>query len=136
MASGGDIKEITCNHPTLGTSVFAVKSAEDSEYDLGGFKSSDDENQTAGNGEMIDQMNNTRWSFSAPVVWDMNNRDDLAVLKKLMGSPVLGDWTITHINGVVHGGKGKPVGELKGNGNAATIDLKVSGSGELRKIVG
>ena len=136
MAVAGDIIEITVNHPTLGTASFFPKAAEDSEYDLGGFASDDDENGITGSGEMIDKINNRRWSFGAPIAWDMNVRDDLSILKKLQASPVLGDWTITHINGVVHGGKGKPVGALTGNGNAGTIDLKVAGSNGMKKIIG
>lgn len=136
MAVGGDIIEVTYNHPTLGTGVFYPKSAEDTTYNLGGFRSNDDNQAVTGSGEMLDQINNSRWSFEVPCAWDMNNRDDLEKASALAASPVLADWTITHINGVVHGGSGKPVGDLEGNSNAATFTLKVAGSGQLKKIVG
>lgn len=135
MAVGGDILEITYNHPTLGSGVIFPKASEDSTFDLGGFRSNDDANMVAGNGEMIDQINLARWSFEVAVAWDMNTREDLEKLNDLAADPVLADWTFSHINGTVYGGTGKPVGDLSGNGNAATFTLKVSGGGKLKKIV-
>lgn len=134
MAVGGDIRELTYQHPTLGSGVIFAKAAEDSTFDLGGFRSNDDANMVDGGGNMIDQINQVRWSVETTVSWDMNNRDELSKLVELAGSPVQADWTISHINGTVYGGKGKPVGDLQGNGNAATFTLKVSGGGALKKI--
>jgi hypothetical protein len=134
MAVGGDLIEIRCNHPVLGTVAFFAKSAEESTFNLGGFISNDDENGVTGSGEMIDQISNTRWSFSTVCAWDMNTRDDVDKAAKLAASPILGDWTISHINGVVYGGKGKPVGAVEGGGLAATFELKLAGSGQLKQI--
>ena len=136
MAVGGDILEITFNHPTVGTGVILPKANEDSTFDLGGFRSNDDANMVAGNGEMIDQMNRVRWSLEAVIAWDMNIRGDLEKLVELAESPVEAEWTITNINGTVYGGTGKPVGDMQGNGNAATFPLKISGGNKLKKIVG
>ena len=136
MAVGGDITEITYNHPTLGTGVIFPKAAEDSTYDLGGLRSSDDDNMVDGGGNMIDQMNRRRWSFEVLVAWDMNGRQDLEKLTDLAASPVQSVWTFTHINGTVYGGTGKPVGDMQGNGNQATFTLKVGGGSLLKKIVG
>lgn len=133
---GGDILEITFNHPTLGTGILFPKAAEDSTFDLGGKRSNDDANMIDGSGAMIDQINLVRWSFEQTIAWDMNTREDVGRLSELAGDPVLADWTITHINGTVWGGKGKPVGDVQGNGNAATFTLKLGGSGRLKKIVG
>jgi hypothetical protein len=135
MAVGGDIIEITYNHPTLGSGVIFPKASEDSTYDLGGFRSNDDASMIDGGGNMIDQLNRVRWSFEVAVAWDMNNRSDLDKLTELSGSPVQSEWTFSHINGTVYGGTGKPVGDMQGNGNAATFTLKVSGGGKLKKIV-
>ena len=52
---GGDILEITFNHPTLGSGIIFPKAAEDSTFDLGGFRSNDDAAGVDGSGEMIDQ---------------------------------------------------------------------------------
>ena len=133
-AIGGDIIEITYNHPTLGSGVIYPKAAEDSTFDIGGFRSSDDANMIDGAGQMIDQMNRTRWSVETTVAWDMNTGLTLERLTELTQSPVFADWTVTHINGTIYGGKGKPVGDLQGNGNAATFTFKLAGGGELKKI--
>jgi hypothetical protein len=135
-AVGGDILEITFNHPTLGTGTWFGKAAEDSEFDLGGFRTNDDENQVDGGGRMIHQMNQVRWSADLVISWDANVSNELDQATNLAGDPVSADWTISHSNGTVWGGKGKPVGDIKANGNEATIELKLSGGGKLRKIVG
>lgn len=135
-AIGGDITEITYNHPTLGSGVIFPKSDEDSEYDLGGLRSADDEGMVDGSGAMIDKMNRKRWSFGVAVAWDMNGREDLEKITEMAGHPVPADWTFSHINGTVYKGTGKPVGDYKGNGNQATFPLKVSGGGRAKKIVG
>ncbi len=135
MAVGGDIIEITFNHKTLGSGTVFPKAAEDSTFNLGGFRSNDDANMVDGGGNMIDQMNNTRWSLETTVAWDMNDEKTLEKLSELAESPVLADWTLSHVNGSVYGGKGKPVGDLSGNGNAATFPLKLAGGGKLKKII-
>ena len=45
----------------------------------------------------------------------------------MAGDPQEADWTITHYNGTVWGGKGAPVGDVQGATNAATFTLKISG---------
>ena len=136
MPVGGDILEITFNHPTIGSGTIYPKSTEDSTFNLGGFRSEDDMAKIAGDGSMIDTINRVRWSFEIPATWDQNSANELDKLIELAESTVETDWTISSINGTVWGGKGKPVGELPGNGNAATITLKLSGGGRLKKIVG
>lgn len=133
-AIGGDILEITYNHPKHGSGTIFPKAAEDSTINLGGLRSADDANMVTGNGEMIDQMNNTRWSVETVVAWDMNVRAELEKLNDLAGDPVPASWTFTHVSGVIYGGSGKPVGELGGNGNQATFQLKVAGGGKLKKL--
>lgn len=136
MAVGGDIEEISFNHPTLGTATFFPKSGEDSTFDEGGFRTSDDANMIAGGSEMIRQVNRVRWSLECPIAWDMNTRSDIKKLRDLAKDPVEATWTISHINGTVWSGKGVPVGDIQGNGNQATATLKIAGGGELVKIVG
>ena len=136
MAVGGDIIEIQYNHATLGTATIFAKADSDSNFDLGGYRSDDDAGGITGSGEMIDKITNKRWSFDVEVAWDMNTRTDLEKINALAASPVQADWTFSHINGAVYKGKGKPVGDYAGNGNAATFTLKVSGGGKLEKISG
>jgi hypothetical protein len=136
MAVGGDLSEITFNHPTLGSGTLFVKVNEDSGFDTGGFRSEDDESGLDSGGNMIDVMTQKRWSVEAVVAWDMNVREDLENVVAMAESQELSQWTIAHINGVVYQGTGKPVGDLKGAGKAATFPLKLSGGGKLRKISG
>lgn len=133
MPTGGDILEITYNHATLGTGVIFPKSNEDSTLNLGGFRSEDDENMIDGGANMIDKINRTRWSAEFTVAWDMSKDLTLEKLVALAGSPVLATWTITHINGSVYVGTGKPVGDIAGNGNNATLPLKIAGGSVLKK---
>jgi hypothetical protein len=135
-ATGGDIVEISYNHPTLGSGILSPKSAEDSTFDLGGYRGDDDANKVDGAGRTIRTLNRVRWSFEGPVSWDANISNELETLKKLAGDPVEADWTITSINGTVWKAKGAPVGDLQGSGQDATIDLKISGGGVMEKISG
>lgn len=133
MPVGGDILEITYNHPTLGNGVIFCKAAEDSTFDLGGVKSNDDAGGIDGGGRMITQLNRVRWSVSVTVAWDMQLNLDLEKLTALAGSPLDATYTISHINGAIYSGTGRPVGDVAGNGNAATFSLKLAGGGELKK---
>ncbi len=133
MPVGGDITEITYNHPTLGSGVIFIKAAEDSTFNLGGVRSNDDMNGIDGGGRMITQLNRQRWSVDVTVAWDMNVNLDLEKLSALAGDPLDADYTISHINGSIYGGTGRPVGDIAGNGNAATFPLKLSGGGVLKK---
>jgi hypothetical protein len=77
MATGGDIIEITFNHPSIGSGTLFPKAGEDSTYNTGGFRSADDDNMIDGAGNMIDKINRTRWSFEALLSWDANIAQDL-----------------------------------------------------------
>ena len=128
---GGDIVEITYTHPTIGSGSFFPKAAEDSEYNLGGIRSDDDANGISGDGGIILKQNRTRWHFMIKCAWDANNRHDLETAIALTGSNVPAKYTFSHSNQTVYQGEGWPVGDLLGNGNTATFDLKISGSGKL-----
>lgn len=136
MPIGGDIIEVTYNHPTIGSGTINVKAAEDSTYETGGLRSNDDDNSITGNGSMIDQMNRVRPFFEVTATWDMLEAQDLEKCVQMAASPVKADWTIENANGTVYGMRGKPVGALQGNGNASTFTLKVAGDGSMKKIVG
>jgi len=133
MAVGGDILEITFNHPTLGSGTFFPKSSEPSNYDTGGFRSKDEAAAIDGSGTPIDTMNQVRGYFESTVSNDMNTNLDLEKAVALAESPVPAIWTFTVINGVSYSGSGKPVGDLMGDVDKATFKLKVSG-GKFKKI--
>ena len=133
--TGGDILETTYNHPVLGSGTLFHKAAEDGTFDPGGYRSNDDANMVTGDGQMIDQINRVRPSFELPpVAWDMTDVNEVQKLADLAASPVLADWTFTSISGAIWGGKGKPVGDLKGATNTGQIPLKLAGGGVLKQI--
>jgi len=130
-SSGGVITEITYNHPTIGSGVIYAKGSEDSTYDLGGIRNNDDANMIDGAGNAIWSMNPVRPSFEVVIGWDWN-ADTLGELVAMSGSIDEGTWTFTNINGVIYKLVGKPVGDIQGNGNASTIQLKIQGSGVMQ----
>lgn len=134
--TGGDVFEVTYNHPTLGDGTFFVKSGEDTTFDPGGFRAEDDMAAVAGNGQMIKKLNRMRWSFEGPVAWNMVTTNEIAQLSALSGDPEDAQWTISHINGTVWSGLGTVVGDIPGSGQDATIPVKLSGGGIMEKISG
>jgi len=134
-AIGGDITEVTYNHPDIGQGSFFPKANEGNTIDLGGFRSNDDNSMISGDGEMIDQINRVRGSLEVLVANDQNTRNDLEIARQLANSPVQADYTASMINGTVWGFKGKPVGDLSADTNAATFTLKLATS-NIKKIIG
>jgi len=137
MAVGGDIVEITFNHPSsnIGSGVFAAKSGEGNTYDTGGFRTEDDANSVTGSGSPIWKKNRKMGFFQIVVENDMNVNQNLEKIALMAAHPVPAEWTFTVINGAVYKGSGKPVGDITGNINDATVPLKVAGA-EFKKISG
>ena len=133
MAVGGDIREITFNHPTIGAGRFNIISGEDSTFDPGGLRNEGDV-ATSGNGDPVYQKNRKPWFFEGTAVWDMNITDDVAIAKQLAESAIDAVYTIEHINGSVYKASGQVVGDIVGNMNTARFPLKISGGGEAKKI--
>lgn len=131
---GGDITEITYNHPVLGSGIILVKSSEDNTYDLGGVRGNDDANMVTGAGDNIRQLNNRGWRVNVTVANDMNVNLEMEKLVALAGHPVEADWTISHINGSIYGGKGAPLGDLTLNVNKSTFPLVLGGGRSLKKL--
>lgn len=136
MASfqAGDILEIVCSHPTLGEFRFSPKANESFTFDPGGVRTNDDASQITGNGQGIYQKNRVRWSIEGPIAVDFTSGNEMENLPKLAESSEEGVWTISHISGNIWKGKGIVVGDLQPDTNAATMTLKVSGSGKLEKL--
>lgn len=131
---GGDLVEITVNHPTLGNFNFATKSNESYTLDPGGNRSADDEGMISGDGQMIDQINKVRWSFEGPIVADFSSGNEIDNLPLLAESSEKGTWTFTHISGVVWRGLGKFVGSINVDTNTAQLTAKLAGGGRLEKL--
>lgn len=130
---GGDVEQITCNHPDLGDFRFECKSNESFEIDRGGIRTADDANGVSSSGKAVYTQNRVRWSCEGPIVIDFEEETDDKV-KKLASSAKEGTWTIQMLTGVVYKGTGKPVGDIKPDTNTAQMTLKISGGGELNKI--
>lgn len=131
---GGDLIEITANHPTLGNFTFATKSNESYNLDPGGKRSNDDANSISGNGTFIDQINAVRWSFEGPLMADFESGNEIENLPKLAESSDLATWTFTHISGKIWRGRGKFVGDIAIDTNTAQLTAKVSGGGILEPL--
>lgn len=134
MPTGGDILEVAVNHSVLGSYTWYPKAGEASSWDLGGYTSEDNAQGIDGGGRFIDKMSRKRPFVSITPSWEMNNGNDLKVAQDHMDSPILGTYTITHVNGSIWQLQGKPVGDLTGDGGAATFPLKISGTGKTKKI--
>lgn len=134
-AVGGDVTEVKWSHPTLGSGVLYPKAGETSSFDPGGFRSNDDAQGIDGSGAMIKQLTRARWSLDLVIAWDNNIRQELETLNNISGQPVDATFTVSHVSGAVYKGLGTVVGDVKGDGLAATIPIKFAGGNKLDKII-
>lgn len=133
--SGGDVVNITYNHPTLGSGTFFCKAGEDGTIDLGGKRTDDDAAMVTGAGQMIQKINTVLGSYeSPPVSWDMAGTNELKALSDMAASSVLAEWTITITNGTIFIGTGKPVGDVNANTNSPEATLKLAFEGQVQTI--
>lgn len=133
--AGGDILEITYNHPTLGSGVIYPKSGEGFTIDFGGVRADDDEASITGSGESIYKLNNKRWSVEGTVANDTSTRKEYNAIVSMVETSQEAEWTFTHRSGSIFSAKGIPVGDLKTDLNEATFTLKISGGGKIKQIV-
>ena len=107
MAVSGDIKEITFNHPSLGSGTFKPIAGEDATFDLGGRRTLDEDVITS-DGEKINKISMMPWKYESPVRWAASTGLDLEKLIALSGSPEDADWTFELMDETIYGGKGRP----------------------------
>ncbi|NRA92518.1 MAG: hypothetical protein HRU26_07505 [Psychroserpens sp.] len=131
---GGDILEISYNHPTLGSGSFFCKSGEDSDVDRGGFRKEDDDQGIAGDGQMMTKVNAFRWSVEATVAWSKTGADELLILSDIAASPLDASWTFRYQDGASFVGEGTIVGDLKGATQNSTVPIKIAGGNGLRRL--
>lgn len=129
----GDVDEIVCQHPNLGSFRFFPKANEDYTVDMGGVRTNDDTNQVTSNGQNIKQMNRARWRFEGPVAVESDG-STLDNINRLTAEAEDGTWTFTLLNGTIYKGKGSPVGDVQLSSNAGTMSLIVGGGGVLERI--
>jgi hypothetical protein len=84
-----------------------------------------------GSGAAIYQVNRVRWSFMVKCGWDFT-AGDLEALTNLAAATSETQFTFTNINGTIYKGTGKMVGDINGNGNSSTVDIKASGGGQMQ----
>lgn len=132
----GDLDEIVCNHPELpgGVARFYPKANETFNFDPGGIRVNDDANQITSNGQIMRQLNRSRWAVDGPIACDTISGAEFQNLNILSASPSLGTYQFSMKSGAIYKGKGSPVGDIVLDSNAGTIPIKFSGSGELEKI--
>lgn len=133
MAVGGDIVEVTYNHPTIGQGVVYPKANEDSTFNIGGFETADDDDAIDGSGQIIQQLNRKRGFFKVVAANDMTVKT-FETMKSLGASSVPATWTFTVANGRVYQGAGVPVGLNEVNANTSVFDLKVA-AGSFTQII-
>ena len=131
---GGDITEITFNHPTLGNFNFATKSNESYTLDPGGVRGDDDSDMVTGSGANIRKLNNKRWSFEGPLVADFASNLEIKNLPLISGDPEEGTITISHIGGAIWRGQGSFVGEISIDTNTSQFSAKFAGGGILELL--
>lgn len=125
MAVHGDIKELTVNHPIIGSVSFTPKANEDNQYEPGGLRNGDDVNQIAGNGGLIWQKNRRRGELTIVVENDVLTRQDAEKLHQLSESPIEGVWTFSTMSGAIFRGTGMPVGDITPNLNTGMTSITV-----------
>jgi hypothetical protein len=131
MGASGDTRELTIDHPSLGSRSFGVQADQSITLDLGGFSS---ERQNNGNGSGHKKMTAKMWEIAGLQI-DCNLSDgDLEFLQAIQNNP--DDATITwdHITGVVYRGKGSIEGDLKLDTNTGYVATTLTGNGKLEAV--
>lgn len=130
----GDMKEIVCTHPTLGTYHFEAKANESYNIDKGGVRVNDDNSNVTGNGKHIKIMNLVGWSVEGPIMVDLKSSYEEDAMIALAASPDPGVWTFSHISGMIRKGTGQPLGDINVDTNNAQLKIKIGGGGILETI--
>lgn len=125
MANFGDILSLTSNHPTLGSFVYKVLRTQDNTLDTGGDRTNDDINMKTGANEMVWQINGKGGQLNVTVVDDMQKKT-AERLSQEAGALADSTWTLSHINGFVYSGEGRPVGDIIPNVNTGALTLKIN----------
>lgn len=131
---GGDIIELVCTHPTLGTFRYEAKANEAFTLDKGGIRNDDSADGVTGAGSVILKKSRVRWSVEGPVAVDMLGDQEMSNTNALAESVDPGVWLLTSISGAIYQGIGWPVGDVNIDTNTAQMKLKVAGGGNLDQI--
>ena len=66
------------------------KANESGNLDKGGIRANDDQSQVTSNGQMMRQLNRSRWMFECPIACDTISDYELKSLNIMAASPALG----------------------------------------------
>jgi hypothetical protein len=132
MVVCGEFKEITFNHPTVGSGVFNPKAGEEGKFDLGGIRKEDDNKLVDGGGSAMYKMSRVLGFFEIVITNDQHTKKDYEKAKALAEDPLPAEWTFTGINKIVYGGSGTIVGDLHATTNGV-FTIKVVGP-EFKQI--
>jgi hypothetical protein len=128
---GGDVKQISIDHPELGSRLLTPQSGEDFTIIKGGYQNADTETNVSATGKRIYQKNWIPWSVSGKIVLESGDHDYLQDMATNPKEAVIG---FLYMNGQIRVGKGSVVGGIDGETQTHTMTVKFSGSGKLELI--
>lgn len=123
MATGGSIESIT-----LAGREFAVAADAESTRDLGGYTN---EAMPNGNGTVRQKKTRKSWNLTVGGVEVDDTRGDHEFLQGLANRASPFPVTATYVSGVTYQGTGFIVGDLAANSTNTSVDLVLSGGGQL-----
>lgn len=134
--TGSGVLEVTYNNPQVGQGTLYPKDGEDYKIDLGGKRSDDDTGNATTSGKRINKISVVCSKFELPpIAWDKTSKNELGIVQKLAGATVGTTFTVTCLDGnVFQMQNGYPVGDLEGEGMAATIAVTLQGDPDASKI--
>lgn len=131
---GGDLLEISVQHPTAGSKIIYGVAGETTTIKLGGVEN-EDNGAVDGGQNLIVSKRLVPGHIQGPFAND--NRSALAefeFIQNVAASPEEAVFTFRYIDNEVYSGSGTPVGEITLDAKAATFTMKiVSGRGFTRQ---
>lgn len=134
MAIGGYIVDISYKRASGASGRWYVKAGETSMFDPGGIRTNDDENGIDSGGAGIYEMQPARWRVECTLRNDMNSAQEMEEVANQAADLEETEYIITHISGAVYGCSGKPVGNVRADGKAATLALVLAGGGIMSQV--
>lgn len=131
---GGDLLQITVQHPTAGSKIIYGVAGESTTIKLGGIEN-EDNGAVDGGQNLIISKRNVAGYIQGPFANDNRAAQaEFEFMQVVAASPVEAVFTFAYIDGEIYSGSGTPVGEITLDAKAATFQMKVtSGRGFTRQ---
>lgn len=126
MSVGGSIESLSIKGRG-----FAVAADADASVKLGGYEN---EVQANGNGTARTIKTRVPWSITGLAISLNHERGDLEFLQGISDSLEEVACAITFADGTTYSGTGTVTGELAASTQSATVEIALSGGGELVKV--